>query len=187
MAIPVEITFHGLEATEALRVDILDHAHRLERFAPEILHCQVVIEPAEHRRHKGNRFTTRVRVTLPGAELNVGHTASGDQSHEDAYVAVRDAFRAIRRKLQDFRRERQGKVKKHEPPSEGRVQSLDHEAGYGVIATPDGREVEFHRNSVIGRDFAKVAVGDRVRFAEVPGEEGPRASTVHLLTHLYGD
>lgn len=112
MTIPVEITFHKMEGTDALRADIESYAHKLEQFAPELIHCQVVLEPAEHRHHKGNRFVARIRVTLPGGELDVGQTPSGDTSHEDAYVAIHDAFDAMRRRLQDFRRKRQGKIKR---------------------------------------------------------------------------
>lgn len=113
MTIPTEINFHGMEGTEALRADIEKHVQKLQRFAPELINCRVVLEPAEHRHHKGNRFVVRIRVTLPGGEFDVGHVPSGDQSHEDAYVAIRDGFKAMRRRLQDFRRKQQGKVKRH--------------------------------------------------------------------------
>lgn len=62
----------------------------------------------------------------------------------------------------------------------------DREAGYGVIETPDGREIHFHPNSRVHPDFDRVEAGDEVRFAEAPGEEGSRAGTVHLTTHHYG-
>lgn len=114
----IDITFHGMEGTEALRTDIQRHALKLEKFAGDINKCNVVLEPAEHRHHKGNRFMVRIRLTLPGGELDVGHLPSENTSHEDAYVAIRDAFRAMRRKLQDFRRRQQGKVKHHEPPDQ---------------------------------------------------------------------
>lgn len=116
MTMPVEITFHRMEGTEALRADIARHAKKLEQFDHDIIKCLVVMEPAEHHHHKGNRFVVRIRLTLPGRELDVGHTPSGDRSHEDAYVATRDAFKAMRRKLQDFRRKQQGKVKHHDKP-----------------------------------------------------------------------
>ncbi len=186
MAMQVEMTFRGMEGTEALRADIHTHADKLQQFAPEIIHCTVVLEPAEHRHHKGNRFVARIRLTLPGGELDVGHTPSGDRSHEDAYVAIRDAFKAMRRKLQDFHRKQQRQVKHHEPAPQGRVRYVDQKAGYGVIETPDGREIHFHRNSVVDAAFEKVAAGDAVRFTETPGEDGPWASSVHLLTHHYG-
>lgn len=180
MAMTVEITFHKMEGSDALRDDIHRHVEKLNQFEGDIMKCVVVMEPAEHHHHKGNRFAVRIRVTLPGGELDVGHTPPGDQSHEDAYVAIRDAFKAMRRKLQDLHRVKQGKVKHHEPQPRGRVHYVDTEGGYGVIETEDGREIHFHRNSLVDAELGKVAVGDEVRFTEVPGDQGPWASTVHL-------
>lgn len=186
MAVPAEISFHHMEGSEALRTDIEEHVEKLRRFDQNIVKCVVVMEPAEHHHHKGNRFMVRIRVTLPGGELDVGHAPSGDRSHEDAYVAIRDAFKAMRRKLQDLHRRKQGKVKHHEEPALGRVRYMDKEAGYGVIETPDGRDVHFHRNSLVDAGFDDVSTGDKVRFTEVPGDEGPWASTVHLLARRRG-
>ena len=39
-------------------------------------------------------------------------------------------------------------------------------ADYGFIATSDGREIYFHRNSVIDDAFDRLSVGSEVRFAE---------------------
>ena len=51
---------------------------------------------------------------------------------------------------------------------------------YGLIHTSDGREVYFHRNSVLNGGFDQLELGTPVRFAEEMGEEGPQASTVQL-------
>ena len=53
--------------------------------------------------------------------------------------------------------------------------------GYGFIDMSDGREVYFHRNSVVDGDFDRLAAGMEVRFSEEAGEQGPQASTVSLV------
>jgi cold shock CspA family protein len=53
--------------------------------------------------------------------------------------------------------------------------------GYGFIATPEGREVYFHRNSVLGPGFDDCKLGDHVRFAEEQGALGPQASSVTIV------
>ena len=63
----------------------------------------------------------------------------------------------------------------------GRVSKISAEEDYGFIATPDGREIYFHRNSVIDNAFDRLSVGSEVRFAEELGEKGAQASTVHLI------
>jgi cold shock CspA family protein len=45
----------------------------------------------------------------------------------------------------------------------------------------DGREVFFHRNSVVDGSFDKLLPGSEVRFSEEAAEEGPHATTVHVI------
>lgn len=115
MTMSVSVTFQGLPSSAALQADIEQHALRLERFAPHLLDCHVTVRRSEDRHHKGNRYLVHVRVTLPGGEFEAGHTAEPDHSHEDPYVAVRDAFDALRRQLEDFVRIRRGDVKSRSP------------------------------------------------------------------------
>ena len=74
-----------------------------------------------------------------------------------------------------------GKVKLHEVDAHGRVSKISAEEDFGFIATPDGREIYFHRNSVIDNAFDRLSVGSEVRFAEELGEKGAQASTVYLI------
>jgi len=59
------------------------------------------------------------------------------------------------------------------------VTKLFVDRGYGFIEDEEGREIYFHRNSVLGIAFEKLHVGAKVRFAEEDGDKGPQASTVH--------
>jgi len=51
--------------------------------------------------------------------LTETHEPSKHAAHEDLYVAIRDAFNAAARKLQDYAQRQRGTVKSHipEPPS----------------------------------------------------------------------
>ncbi len=49
-----------------------------------------------------------------------------------------------------------------------------------MIETSDGREIYFHRISVVDNNFDNLAEGDSVHFSEEMGDEGPQASTVHI-------
>jgi cold shock CspA family protein len=104
-----------------------------------------------------------------------------DHAHEDAYVAVRDAFDAVMRQLEDHVRKLDGRVKTHEEPLRGRVARFVAEEGYGFVETGDGREVYFHRNSVSGGNFAELRIGDEVRLVVDEGEKGPQASMVQRI------
>jgi cold shock CspA family protein len=61
------------------------------------------------------------------------------------------------------------------------VVGLDPLGEFGFIETDDGREIYFHRNSVLGGEFPQLAVSSRVTYAEEMGEKGPQASTVKLM------
>ncbi len=73
----------------------------------------------------------------------------------------------------------QGQVKQHEAEPIATVVRVDPSGEFGFLETPDGREVYFHRNSVIGS--AKLGEGTRVTFVEEEGEKGPQASTVKVM------
>ena len=52
------------------------------------------------------------------------------------------------------------------------------EDGYGFLESPDGRELYFHRNSVLHNEFERLELGDCVTFSEEEGQRGPQASSV---------
>jgi cold shock CspA family protein len=52
--------------------------------------------------------------------------------------------------------------------------------GYGFLTTPEGREIYFHRHSVLEPGFDRLDIDAEVRFAEEQGEKGPQASTVYI-------
>ena len=117
MPIPLQITFRGMSASDALRADIEKHAAKLEQFADQILGCQVVMEPAEKHHHKGNRYQIHLSLQLPERDIHVSRDpALMNREFEDPYVVVRDTFDAARRQLEDYIRERRDTVKKHPRP-----------------------------------------------------------------------
>lgn len=181
MKIPLSITFRGLDPSQAVKAEIQDRVDKLEKFSGDIMHCHVIVEKPHHHHHKGNLYHIRIDVTVPGNELVVQRAPEAHQAHEDPYVAIRDAFDSMRRQLEDYARKRRGQVKSHEIPAHGRVIQLEPEHDYGMLETPDGREIYFHRNSVVDTPFGQLVIGAEVRYVEEAGEEGPQASSVHLI------
>ena len=113
MTIPLQISFRNLEASAAIEDSIHEHAGKLELFNKTITRCRVMVE-SHHRHHrKGKLFYVRIDLTAPGAEIVVSREPQDEHSHEDVYVAIRDAFDAARRQLQDGTHRIQGSVKTH--------------------------------------------------------------------------
>ena len=181
MQTPVEIDFHGMPATPQLQNSIEEHVAELERRFGNITACRIVVKsPGGHHR-KGGLYEINIRVALPdGREVNVERTPVEDERHGDLAFALNDAFKRARRQLQDNVRELEGQVKQHEVQPLGTVKSINTAGDFGFIETNDGREVYFHRNSVLDDAFERLAVGTRVSFAEEMGVKGPQASTVKL-------
>lgn len=182
MPIQMKITFeNGLSPSEALRRRISKESEKLETFHDRITSCSVAVKGRSHRRKHGDLFSVRLQISMPGArDIVIDRNPPDDHAHEDAYVAIRDAFSAARRRLQDRRRRQQGKVKIHERPSEGRICELKKD-GYGFIETDDGREVYFHQHALKNGAPKGLHKGARVRFFETETDGRVQASSVHLL------
>jgi cold shock CspA family protein/ribosome-associated translation inhibitor RaiA len=204
MEIPLQITFRNMPPSQAIEDNVREKVSKLEGFYDRIMSCRVIVE-APHRHHrKGKAYEVRIDLTVPGGELVINrspkhlkaadsrvaepeakliesHEPSKHAAHADVYVAIRDAFNAAGRKLQDHARRRSGAVKLHEGPPRARVAKLFPDEGYGFLETPEGREIYFHSNSVLQPGFDHLAVGAEVHFAEEQGEKGPQATTVRFV------
>lgn len=174
MRLPLQLTVRNMSLSEAAETDIREKAARLDSFYDQVMGCRVIVEAPHRHHHKGVLYNVRIDMTVPGSEIVIKR-----EPHEDLYVAIRDAFDAARRQLEDFARRRRGDVKTHEAPSHARVTKLL--AEYGFLETPDGREIYFHRNSVLDGGFDRLKTGAEVRFSEEEGEQGPQASTVAVI------
>ena len=110
---PLQITFRDMPHSDALETHIREKAAKLDEFYEHIIGCHVVLEQPHGHHHQGKLFHVTIDMTLPTGELVVSRSHGDHQAHEDAYVAIRDAFNAMRRKLQDFASKQRGDVKKH--------------------------------------------------------------------------
>lgn len=181
MKLPLQIVFRNMARSDAIEAKVRERADKLDRYAADIMSCRVVVEPSHKHHHKGNLYHVRVDIKARGAELAVARESDDDRAHEDVYVAIRDAFDAAKRRLEDYVRRRRGDVKHHEPPSQGRIADVNFAEGFGRIETTEGRLVYFHRNNLIDSPFETLAPGLEVQFVEELGERGPQATTVRVL------
>jgi ribosomal subunit interface protein len=173
MQIPLQISLHGIERSNALYTAIQDKAAKLERYYDRIISCRVVLELNARHKHQGRQFNVRIDVKVPGGEIAVNREHS-----EDLQIALRDAFDAARRQIEDYARGQRGDVKRHPPEFTGRVARLDATQGIGFIVTDDGREYYFSRDNVVSPAFEHLAVGATVHFIEEAAGEGMQAKRV---------
>ena len=103
MQVPLQISLHGIAHSDALCRTIREKAERLERYYDRITSCRVALELAGRHSRKGKQFRARIDLKVPGGEIAVTHGHD-----EDLQVALRDAFDAARRRLEDHARVRRG-------------------------------------------------------------------------------
>lgn len=109
MQIPLQITIRDMEPSDTLETHIREKAHKLDEFFDRIMSCRVVVEMPHKHHHQGKQFNVRIDIGVPGNEIVVNRDHS-----EDVYVALRDAFNAAKRQLEDYAHKIRGDIKNHE-------------------------------------------------------------------------
>jgi ribosome-associated translation inhibitor RaiA len=89
-----------LAPSHSVARDVAHRARELEAEFPRIVSCRVSIALPHRHRQQGRRFRVNVNMGIPGRHAVAGRTDE-DPAHEDVYVAIRDAFRAARRQLEE--------------------------------------------------------------------------------------
>jgi len=144
MEIPLQITFRNMPPSEAIERNIREKTAKLDSFYERITSCRVIVEAPHRHHHKGKAYEVRIDLTVPGGEIVINHAPtrlsalklredggsekeliethepSKHAAHADVYVAIRDAFTAAGRKLQDFARRQSGAVKTHKAAAQAR-------------------------------------------------------------------
>lgn len=181
MKLPLQISFHNLERSVVVENRIIQEAAQLEEFCDHIMSCRVVVD-VPHRHHEfGNVYQVRVDITVPGEEIAVVHEpAKHDPHYKNVNAAIRDAFSSAARKLEEYVRRQRKDVKHHDIVLHGRIGKVFRDGGYGFIEMPEGREVYFCANSVLGSKFDDLTVGTEVTFTEELGDKGTQASAVRV-------
>jgi cold shock CspA family protein/ribosome-associated translation inhibitor RaiA len=199
MQTSLQITFRGIESSTEIQESIQAEAAKLETFYQPIMGCRVAVE-APHKHHRrGIQYHVRIDLALPGGELVVKHQPNlksrafqaeaaeiskrfeAGIAHKDLHVAIADAFKVAGRRLQDYARKQAGHVKVHEPAPVARVSRIMGNEGYGFLVTQDGRDLYFHKDSVLNNGFKRLRIGSRVTFAGEQGEKGLQASSVRIV------
>jgi len=175
MKLPLQIAFRDVPRSEAVEADIREHAARLETLCDHIMSCRVTVkEPARHKR-QGKLFAVHVDLKVPGEEI----ASTRRHEDEDVHVAVRDAFDAVKRRLEDYVRRQRGQTKPHEARIRGRIVRLLEE-DKGFIEDADGNQYYFDRAGVDEADFDKLEVGSPVEFLGELAALGRQAKRVTL-------
>ncbi|MGF7212994.1 ribosome-associated translation inhibitor RaiA/cold shock CspA family protein [Skermanella aerolata] len=178
MRILLEISVKNMDPSPAIEARIREKADKLDRFYQHIMRCRVTVGAPHRCHHQGRLYEVNMGITIPKGELTVPREEHRNHAHEDIQVAIRDAFDAAVRQLEDHARRLRGATKIHEIPQHGRIVRLFPWEGYGFIETTDGQEVYFHKNSMVEEGFGRLEVGSEAPLSVTEGEssQGPQAT-----------
>jgi cold shock CspA family protein len=183
MNVPPTISFRDVPRTEALDALINHRCDKLTTICDYLQSCRVMVERTQRHQQRGRSYRVRIDMTVPpGHELAVKREPSRGDLHQSLESEIREAFDAAERQLKELKGKQEGHVKQHADQSTSAVvDRLFPAQDYGFLRTLDGRNIYFHRNSVLEDDFDRLSVGTGVTFTEVMGNEGPQASTVKII------
>ena len=114
MQSPLEITFHGLERSEAVEARVREKFQRIESHFDRITHARVVIEAPHRKTTLPKFFHVRIDIGIPGHKpILVKHEPDDHNAHTDVMLALRDAFAVAQRQVDELS-DRLGKQARHE-------------------------------------------------------------------------
>lgn len=173
-----QITYHGLDSSEALDAEIRARIAELDDIYDGLVGVRVSIEALHNQHRTGNLHECHVTLMVPGQSLAVSkapHKAKDRYHNPDVYTSVREAFTAAEKQLRTYKAKQAGAVKHHEPLFQGQVAEMHVDQDYGYVLTAEGSLLYFNRAAVISGDFDQYQRGDVVHYIAGEGETGPSA------------
>jgi len=124
MHTPVEIHFHGIEKSTAVEERVREKVSKLDKHFGRMTRCRVVLEAPHRNPQKPKAYQIKIEISLPRRRpIVVCHERAGAHANEELPLAIRDAFEAALRKIDDIG----GKLTRtklergrRRPPSNGR-------------------------------------------------------------------
>lgn len=184
MDVPIEISIDGIEDNGGT-INNLVHAksEKLEQVCDHITSLRVAVEMEDKNQRGGNPYRVRLNLNVaPGNEFAIEREGVAPPVPNEILPTIREAFDAARRKLQKITEKQRGEVKSHPMQQANAViAKLFLDEDYGFLRTLDERDVYFHKNAVIGRNFDELRQGAGVVASIEQGDKGLQATSVQVV------
>ncbi len=129
MQVPLQVTFKDMPVDAAVEEACRLEAEKLERYCGRITRCRVVVSMPHKASRRGRHWVIRLDISVPGKEIVVHRDPPQHRELEQPGPALREAFDAARRQIEDHLRRQRGDVKTHALHDRGRRDDLDRDAG----------------------------------------------------------
>lgn len=98
-----DIHFHGLEKSDAIETKVQDKVAKLHRHFDRMSGCRVVLDAPQRNAAKAKVFRVKIEISIPNsAPVIINHEREGSSANEDLPLAIRDAFEAATRKVDEL-------------------------------------------------------------------------------------
>jgi len=94
-----QVVFRNIDHSPSVEEAVHKRVEKLERFSDQIQSLRVILESPHNNHHKGKVYHVGVEAQIPNHDIIVTHEQHDKHEHEDIYVAIRDAFNAVERRL----------------------------------------------------------------------------------------
>lgn len=94
-----QVVFRNIDHSPAVEEAVYKRLEKLQRYCDEIQSLRVTLESPHNNHHKGKVYHVGVEAMVPNHDIVVTHDQHDKHSHEDIYIAIRDAFNAVERRL----------------------------------------------------------------------------------------
>lgn len=188
MQVPLEISYHNIQKSQAAEEIIRAHVADLEEIYNRITACHVRVDRRADNANHSIPPVVRIELQIPGHKnVVVAHEPDHLQRKfqtPDLSNAINEAFRIAERRLMDLKETRKsnGSVQAEggEERFAGQVAEIYPLRDYGYLLNKDGALLYFHRNSILSGDFDYFSRGTDVHYVEEDGDTGPLAKKVWL-------
>ena len=102
MQTALQIELHQVHASPALEARIRASVAELETVFDRIVSCRVSVNGPPGRHRQGELFHVGIEIGVPGERIVVGAAPDEHPAHADPYVAVHDAFKVARHRLDTY-------------------------------------------------------------------------------------
>ncbi|HYU16744.1 MAG TPA: hypothetical protein VEL05_11750 [Candidatus Acidoferrum sp.] len=98
----MKLTYEGADQSANLEARVRDWAAELDTVYDRIDRCDVVVAALPARQRVEKKYRVRLAIAVPGGEIVVSRDPGPGPGPDDPTSAVRDSFRAARRRLQQY-------------------------------------------------------------------------------------
>jgi ribosome-associated translation inhibitor RaiA len=183
MQVPLEISYHNIDKSQAADEVIRAHVADLEEIYDRITSCRVRVDRRADNDNHSIPPVVRIELGIPGQKnVVVAHEPEHLQRKfqtPDLSNAIHEAFRIAERRLQDLKEMRKSngcvQAEGGEERFFGQVAEIYPLQDYGYLLNKDGSLLYFHRNSILSGNFDYLVRGTEVYYVEEDGDTGPLA------------